>query len=763
MQQFLRASQEAVWTPQAGSRVKQKQTMQDLSRMVGEPDRLLGIADLYGAEIRNMRDSMGGQKQQMSQDELIQEDKNEDQLMENQERQKKIEELFVANTQKIAVERKELADRERSYRKHDNDKLQVINRQRQKIAELERRQQELLTLMEEIELNKHPNDCERMEPIGESCSEESLAIKKEAGYTRPTKSSLLKKQQRSMSDPASTHKQGRYSSPVQVHHAQQPDEKVRLSPRSRSTKLKVNKQNAGVAQINDRSDSPQQQVKNNVDAKHGSNFNYIRSHSAPVGKRCTSNREEASGDELRDNARTTPEGLGEVLSENILLYIPPVEPDLVKDEDAFYKTDNYDDHTRYRHKEQSPSPCRTRQLSDSPGRTNSRGRGRARERTIPGKQEKPEPRPGTATSYNVKRASKKGGSVPCSESAQSPKMSRRYGIEKQDSVSSSQSPDMSESMELMHRDSGSSLDSSISQSSSTKSGTKSKSSSSDSIKADSKMTKGKKAKSAKSGLDDNVLSKPKKKKSNNAVEIFVAGSYGGSGGAGEDNVVENPMRQHTDPTHELFAKSLRSGSAERDVRPFREEFSSSDGAKYISRRSKSDDADRRRQSDDASSNSTRSEICDTLPFLLSPDMERMVSGQSSPSQRSRSVSEFTDSLESPAALLQSPPAWSAARDRDTYSDDSLDERLTPEGSKQSPRDHLSPLADLSNDSLDHRSEIKHHGILDTKQSFSSAISPDSLANSDLLTSAENQTSPVTVGAMLVEITGPERTPTQVNR
>ena len=152
--------------------------------------QIQSFADLYGAQLQQLRANVETQKKQLGQMESLHVQLQKQAEQEVTQRHKSIEELFMATSEKLDQERKKIQTKEQEYRAEDKGRLDSVVRQKELMEQLEHKQKQLLMYIEEKEHEGLP-DSERVEPLGESCSEESLNSAK--GYARPTKASKSKK------------------------------------------------------------------------------------------------------------------------------------------------------------------------------------------------------------------------------------------------------------------------------------------------------------------------------------------------------------------------------------------------------------------------------------------------------------------------------------------------------------------------------------------------------------------------------------------
>ena len=115
-------------------------------------------------------------------------------------RKEKLTRMFLATSEKLSLGKRQLKEKEKVFRELGSEQLEKVSKQSELIRKLQRRQAKLLKFIDEHE-SVSPDDI-RAEPIGESCSEESLLSA--SSYTKQTTASRLKVRQGTPSDTSST-------------------------------------------------------------------------------------------------------------------------------------------------------------------------------------------------------------------------------------------------------------------------------------------------------------------------------------------------------------------------------------------------------------------------------------------------------------------------------------------------------------------------------------------------------------------------------
>ena len=105
-------------------------------------------------------------------------------------RKEKLTRMFLATSEKLGAEKRKLKEKEERFREIGSEQLEKVSKQSELIKRLQHRQKKLLKFIEERE-PVSPDDI-RAEPIGESCSEESLLSA--SSYTKQTTYTRLKQQ-----------------------------------------------------------------------------------------------------------------------------------------------------------------------------------------------------------------------------------------------------------------------------------------------------------------------------------------------------------------------------------------------------------------------------------------------------------------------------------------------------------------------------------------------------------------------------------------
>ena len=105
-------------------------------------------------------------------------------------RKEKLTRMFLATSEKLNIEKRKLKEKEKRFKEIGSEQLEKVSEQSELIKRLQHRQAKLFKFIEEHE-PVSPDDI-RAEPIGESCSEESLLSA--SSYTKQTTTSRLKQQ-----------------------------------------------------------------------------------------------------------------------------------------------------------------------------------------------------------------------------------------------------------------------------------------------------------------------------------------------------------------------------------------------------------------------------------------------------------------------------------------------------------------------------------------------------------------------------------------
>ena len=143
---------------------------------------VVGSADLFGLDMFAKMNSSS---------DLTESDAGEEKLS----RKEKLTRMFLATTEKLNIEKRKLKEKEKRFREIGSEQLEKVSKQSELIKRLQHRQAKLFKFIEEHE-PVSPDDI-RAEPIGESCSEESLLSA--SSYTKQTTASRLKQQDKQAS------------------------------------------------------------------------------------------------------------------------------------------------------------------------------------------------------------------------------------------------------------------------------------------------------------------------------------------------------------------------------------------------------------------------------------------------------------------------------------------------------------------------------------------------------------------------------------
>ena len=149
------------------------------------------FAEMYSAQIQQLKANVETQRQQLSQMEELQAQLKDRADIDIKKQQEAIQKMFLVQSERLQLEQKEIEVKEQRYRDQDKAKLESVVKQTELVEQLSHRQKQLFMYIQEKE-RECLVEAERMEPLGESCSDESLNGAK--GYARHTKASLNKHQ-----------------------------------------------------------------------------------------------------------------------------------------------------------------------------------------------------------------------------------------------------------------------------------------------------------------------------------------------------------------------------------------------------------------------------------------------------------------------------------------------------------------------------------------------------------------------------------------
>ena len=149
---------------------------------------LAGFAEVYGAELSRLQAVVEEQRRKLSSMEDAQR-RSEDGLL---RKQSVMEEMFLASNERLEVQKQQLRELEHKYQTEDLSSLDSVSSQSSWLEQLETRQSKLRAYIDEKEQD-FQSDAERVDPIGESGSDESLTSSK--GYKRHVKAALMQQQQ----------------------------------------------------------------------------------------------------------------------------------------------------------------------------------------------------------------------------------------------------------------------------------------------------------------------------------------------------------------------------------------------------------------------------------------------------------------------------------------------------------------------------------------------------------------------------------------
>lgn len=180
----------------------------------GIDEQIQKFANMYGAQIKQLKLNVETQKEQLSQMEALQSKLKRQSEEDVRQQQDTIQRMFLASSEQLEQERRKIEDMEQRYRMEDKSKLENLVRQTELTEQLDHREKQLLMYIQEKDKEKSL-DAKRMEPLGESGSEESLNSSK--GYARPTKASLGRQQKASSADKLSMSDSIKSETRAQVH------------------------------------------------------------------------------------------------------------------------------------------------------------------------------------------------------------------------------------------------------------------------------------------------------------------------------------------------------------------------------------------------------------------------------------------------------------------------------------------------------------------------------------------------------------------
>ncbi len=202
-----------------------------IGNMVDIESQVQEFADLYGAEITKLKKVPGKDKKS------VQKKEAREKLV---KRKVSVEEMFTASSDKVELAKQKLSEREKLYKEQSACTLETVSGKSDMLDKLQHRQKQLLLYIEEKERESLP-DSERVEPIGESCSEESLSNTSGKTYPKHKHPKATMKHvthARTISDPHMLRPDSKTQLAVaQVHQDQRPGSPRSLSPRDKSPRL----------------------------------------------------------------------------------------------------------------------------------------------------------------------------------------------------------------------------------------------------------------------------------------------------------------------------------------------------------------------------------------------------------------------------------------------------------------------------------------------------------------------------------------------
>ena len=172
------------------------QTESQLSHVLGRESHFANV----GPDISSHRHSIDGQRKSLAHTELLLQVTEKEKESELSKKMQDIEEMFLADSEKLALQKRRIEEKEKEYKTKTAAELDAIQNQTDIIDKLDHKQQQLIMYIEEQQHEMSSPDYERAAPIGASCSDDSIQIGAR-GYTRPTRSSSLR-HKRTSSEPA---------------------------------------------------------------------------------------------------------------------------------------------------------------------------------------------------------------------------------------------------------------------------------------------------------------------------------------------------------------------------------------------------------------------------------------------------------------------------------------------------------------------------------------------------------------------------------
>ena len=131
---------------------------------------------MYGASVHELRRSTEGYKQDVQQLELTQKQQHDRDRAKADvsEKQRILEEMFRASSNNLKAQKRLLQESEATFRSDEARRYKEIAKQLEVVEKLEIHKKHLVRYIQEKQHEKLLMDTERVEPIGQSCSEESV-------------------------------------------------------------------------------------------------------------------------------------------------------------------------------------------------------------------------------------------------------------------------------------------------------------------------------------------------------------------------------------------------------------------------------------------------------------------------------------------------------------------------------------------------------------------------------------------------------------